>query len=32
MEPQVEKKITEVNKNNNVTQVGACYTLYVFIY
>ena len=32
MELQVMKKITEVIKNNNVTQVGACYTLYVFIY
>jgi len=33
MELQVKKKITEVNnKNNIVTQVGACYTLYVFIY
>ena len=32
MELQVTKKITEVIKNNNVTQVGACYTLYVFIY
>jgi len=32
MELQVKKKITEVNKKNNVTQVGACYTLYVFIY
>ena len=31
MELQVKKKITEVKKNN-VMQVGACYTLYVFIY
>jgi len=32
MELQVKKKITEVKKNNNVRQVGACYTLYVLIY